>query len=111
MSLVVHEICLVNQDCLLVPTLAFQGEEETQSFPTRSTLPYGYNNDIEQLRRRCLEYINTVSKYPLNSVENIIGDTSGIVWDALRAVWRFDHSNPVAKKASYNFVLLLLRFP
>jgi hypothetical protein len=100
MPLVVHEISVVNQGCLIVSDLAVQPEDDSQSFATCSTLPYGYNNDIEQLKRRCLEYVNTVSRYPLNSVETIIGDTSGIIWEALRAVWDFDRVNPVAKKAS-----------
>jgi hypothetical protein len=100
MPLVVHEISFVDEGCLMVPDLAAQPEDESQSFATCSTLPYGYNNDVEQLKRRCSEYVNTVCKYPLNSVETIIGDTSGIIWQTLRAVWRFDQVNPVAKKAS-----------
>jgi hypothetical protein len=109
MSLVVHEITLVNQDCLKVSDLTVQPEDESQRFATCSTLPYGYNNDIEQLKRRCLEYVNTVSKYPLNSVETIIGDTSGIIWEALRAVWRFEQANPVAKKVRTNNILSQVR--
>jgi hypothetical protein len=102
MSLDVHEISFANSACLIVSDLTGQRGDESQSFPTSSTLPYGYNNDIEQLKRRCLEYISTVSKYPLDSVEPIIGDTSGIIWEALRAVWLFDQTNPVAKKVSTN---------
>ncbi len=80
MSLVAHEISVADQSCLLVPDLAAQADNETQSFPARITLPYGYNNDFQQLKRRCLEYVNSVSKYPLDKVGNIIGDTSGLVW-------------------------------
>lgn len=100
MSLVAHEIYSVDQNCLLVSDLAVQPKDQTQSFATRETLPYGYNNDIELLKSRCLEYINTVSKCPLNTAETIIGDTSGIIWEVLRATCRFEQVNPVAKKAS-----------
>lgn len=109
MPLVVHEITFMNQNCLKVSDLTVQPEDESQKFPTCSTLPYGYNNDNEQLRRRCLEYVNTVSKYPLNSVETIIGDTSGIVWKALKAVWRFEQANPVAKRVRTNNILSQVR--
>jgi hypothetical protein len=100
MSLVVHEISFVNQNCLTVSDLAAQPEDESQSFATCSSLPYGYNNDIKQLQRRCLEYVNAVSKYPLDDVETIVGNTPEIIWEVLRAVSRFDYINPVSKKAS-----------
>jgi hypothetical protein len=91
MSLVVHEISSMNQ--------------ESQSFATCSTLPYGYNSDIEQLKWKCSKYVNTVSEYPLNSVETIIGDTSRIIWEALGAIQRFKQANTTAKKASTTFVM------
>jgi hypothetical protein len=104
LPLVVHEISLVDQSCLLVPDLIGQTENETQSFKTRSTLPYGYNNDIKQLQRRCLEYINKVSQYPLDIAETIIGDTSEMTWEILRAVCRFEHANQIVRKASVSHV-------
>lgn len=100
MPLVIHEILVVNPACLQVPDLISQTENEHQSFPIRDTLPYGYNNDIEQLQRRCLEYVNKVSKYPLDITETVIGDTSGIIWEVLRIVCQFEHANPIARKAS-----------
>jgi hypothetical protein len=109
MYLVVHEISSVNQSCPIVSDLIAQPEDESQSFATWSTLPYGYNNDIEQLKWKYLEYVNIVSQYPLNSVETIVGDTSGIVWEALRAVQRFNQANLVAKKASTIFVMSQFR--
>lgn len=104
LPLVVHEIFLVDQSCLLVPDLVGQTENEAQNFTTRSTLPYGYNNDIQQLQQRCLKYINKVSQYPLDIAETIIGDTSGITWDILRAVCHFERANQIARKASVSHV-------
>jgi hypothetical protein len=105
MSLVVHEISSMNQSCPRASDLAAQPWNESQSFTTCSTLPYGYNNNIEQLKWKCSEYVNTVSEYPLNSVETVIGDTSGIIWEALRAIQRFKQANTTAKKASTTFVM------
>jgi len=104
MSLVVHEIFVVDPICLQVPDLLIHTENDSQGFSTRSTLPYGYNNDMQQLQRRCLEYVNNVSKYPLDKAESVIGDTSGITWDILRAVCCFEYANPIARKASLSHI-------
>jgi hypothetical protein len=105
MSLVVHEISSMNQSCPIVSDLATQPGDESQSFATCSTLPYGYNNDIELLKWKYSKYVNTVSEYPLNTVETIIGGTSRIIWEALRAIQRFKQANTAAKEASTTFVM------
>jgi hypothetical protein len=101
MSLPVHEIYSTDQDYLLVPDLSSEPKENMQSFATRPSLAYGiYKRPVDYLKQICLEYINAVSKHSIGDADDIIGDTTGIIWKVLGATHRFANANPVEKEAS-----------
>jgi hypothetical protein len=111
MSLPVHEIYLTDQDYLRVPDLSSEPEENMQNFATRPSLQYGiYKRPVDYLKQTCLKYINSVSRFSMDTADDIRGDTSPIVWEVLRAIRRFAQANPGVKTVCTNPCLFLLFF-
>src|ERR1700736_5512216 len=80
MLLKVREIRAPNQDFLLLPDLISSNDQD-QTFASISTLQYALHEcEVDQVKPKCLEYINAVSNCPLEDPETVIGDTPKIIW-------------------------------
>jgi hypothetical protein len=100
-SLEVRQIRPVNQDFLLLPYMTSDSNDKMQSFASLRGLEYAiYDYGIDQVKSLCLEYINTVSKFPVKRLENATVNTSNIIWRSLEAIRGFLKENRVVRKAS-----------
>ena len=101
MSLIVHELHSANQDTFLVSDLTSEPDNPMQGFNSIPTLQYGlYNFDSSKLEKKCLQYIDIISKFSFDAGVTIIGDTSEIVWKTLGAIQRYKQANPAMQQAS-----------
>lgn len=101
MSLPVHEIYSANQDYLQVPVLAVELRDTSQRFATRPSLQYGiYDCPIAYLRQIYIEYINTISRHPVDTMDGMTGDTLGIIWKILGVIQRFAKASPEVTKVT-----------
>jgi len=101
MMLKVREIRAPNQNSLSMPDLTSSNDQD-QKFASIPTLQYAlHESEVDQVKPKCLEYINAVSNCPLDDPETVIGDTPKIIWKSLEYIRRFLRANPTARRASY----------
>jgi hypothetical protein len=106
MNLRVHEHHSTNQDAFLTSDFASQSDNPMEAFNRIPTLPYGVDKlGTSLLNHKCLQYINTISKFSFDAGVTIIGDTSEIVWKTLGAIQRYQQANPAMQQASILFYL------
>jgi hypothetical protein len=88
--LVVREICLVNQDLLLLPDVTSDSNDQEQSFASLPSLPYAISDfSVEKIRPKCLDFITSLSNCQVEDLEEEHEDTAKIIWPLLKAIWRF----------------------
>ena len=101
LTLRVHELHSTNQDPFLAFDFASQSDNPIEGFKCIPTLPYGLDKvGTSLLNHKCLQYINTISKFSFDAGVTIIGDTSEIVWKTLGAIQRYQQANPAMQQAS-----------
>jgi len=104
MTLRVHELLSTNQDSFLAFDFTSQSDNPMEGFSSIPTLPYGLDKlGTSLLNHKCLQYINTISKFSFDAGVTIVGDTSEIVWKTLGAIQRYQQANPGMQQASIHF--------
>jgi len=95
----VREIHMANQDLLSLSDLKSSNDQD-RSFASIPTMQYALHEcEVDQVKQKCLEYINAISKCPLEDPETVIGDTPKIIWRSLEAIRCFTRANPTARQA------------
>jgi hypothetical protein len=96
--LMVREIHVANQDLLLLSDLKSSNDQD-RSFASIPTLQYAlHEHEVDQVKPKCLEYINAISSCPLEDPETVIGDTPKIILRSLEAIKCFIRANPTARQ-------------